>query len=356
MDDKDLFNKCNIFNYESCRGFYLQQINNNSKCATVKDKFEFTKNFSKEKYNQYNDICNSLNNKYENECKKSFSKYEKCFNKDLNQLSNKPYSSEFIQGCSDFKSEECNNFYKNIDEIINENPFCSLLKEINSIDYVYNKMFNKYYFGFKYDIETYTKICENVSSSKNYKNELCENELKKYNKCQIDISTDMNDEDIINNCEIFKENFCVEFYQKLIANDSPCSVIENKYEFIKSFNQEKYNQFDNTCNSVENKYSSKCEKDLYIYNKCFKTDIKEMYDKDPNSDELKQGCFDLKTKECIKFFNKNRKSILKEIPSCFTFSEYYSPEYVLVELIYRYYFKNIHYHNDYMEICSNINI
>eukprot|EP00833_Pecoramyces_ruminatium_P002335 jgi/Orpsp1_1/1176367/evm.model.c7180000057331.1 len=352
MNENDLINNCKNFNSYKCDRFYRNLVE--SKCSEVKDQFEFTKNFTEEKYYEFTDICNSLDDKKELECKNSFIEYEKCFNKDLNELSSMPYSSEFIQGCIDFKSEECNYFYDNIEELINENPSCTYIKEMRFDEYVYYAIFGKDYDEVQ-EIQTeYLKICENVSSNNN-KTELCEKELKHYNICQIDISSNMKDEEIAEKCEILDQNICKEFYNNLIENNSACSITENQSEFLNSFNQEKYDQYKSICESLDQKYGDECKNEFSIYNKCFEIDSDKMINREFSSEEINQICLNLKSDECIRFYS-SRKTLLKEIPSCYFFSELFSPNHALDYIVYREHFDSIHYHDTYMEMCDELDI
>eukprot|EP00833_Pecoramyces_ruminatium_P006339 jgi/Orpsp1_1/1180371/evm.model.c7180000073120.1 len=266
-----------------------------------------------------------------------------------------PYSNKFIQGCIDFKSE-CSYFYDNIDKLINENHSCSIINEINNeSEYAYNLIIDKD----KYDIQKiemkYTKYCEKINSSENYKTELCEGEQRFYKLCQIDINAEMNDEEIINKCLMIDENMCKEFYGNLIENNTSCSVIENQSEFIKNFNQEKYDQYISICESVNEKYASECRKEFNIYNKCLEIDSDKMLNGEYDPEEMKQICIDLNSKECNEFYNNsNRASLLKEIPSCYAYSELYSPHHVLDYLVYREHFDSLQFNDNYMQLCNEL--
>eukprot|EP00833_Pecoramyces_ruminatium_P009191 jgi/Orpsp1_1/1183223/evm.model.c7180000084314.1 len=82
--------------------------------------------------------------------------------------------------------------------------------------------------------------------------EKCEEELETHKECQIEISTDMNEEEIRYKCEIFESNTCMPFYRNLIS--SRCPSIESQNKFLKNFNEEKYNQYNNICDSLDEKF------------------------------------------------------------------------------------------------------
>eukprot|EP00833_Pecoramyces_ruminatium_P010282 jgi/Orpsp1_1/1184314/evm.model.c7180000089047.1 len=346
MNENEIMNRCK--NFINCRSFYIDLIYDSSKCSPVKDQFEFTKNFNEEKFYQYNNICNSIADQQEIECKNSFSKYEICFKNDLNELSSAPYSNKFIQGCVDFKSE-CSYIYDNIDKLINENPSCSFVNEIKYDDNIYYLMFKKDIHNIQEMQIKYANLCEKVNFSENYKKEVCESELRFRKLCQIDISFDMDDEEIINKCLTIDKNMCKEFYTNLVEYKLACTEIENQSEFIKNFNQEKYDQYISICESVNEKYATECRKEFNIYNKCFELDNNKIIHEEIDPEEMKQICIDLNSKECKAFYN-NRNNLLKEIPSCYVYSELYSPQYVLNYLVYREYSDSIQYYDSYMKM------
>ncbi|ORX76905.1 subtilisin-like protein, partial [Anaeromyces robustus] len=103
----------------------------------------------------------------------------------------------------------------------------------------------------------------------------CEKELKEYEECLIDISSDMNKEDLMNKCLIIKSDRCDTFYKHQFTNQSVCSIAKYNYDnnnnnnnnnnsyntsfdFIKNYNQEKYKKYINLCDENLDNYKEEC--------------------------------------------------------------------------------------------------
>eukprot|EP00833_Pecoramyces_ruminatium_P016918 jgi/Orpsp1_1/1190950/evm.model.d7180000082386.1 len=119
-------------------------------------------------------------------CIYELDKYDKCLID--NDARFRETTLDYLLGeCNNINFNECFNFFNNITEILNEYPSCSSYKELNAIEDIRDNL--KIYL-----YEYYVNILNNIYCRDAYK---CEQELKEYEECKIDVTMDMEEKEIL---------------------------------------------------------------------------------------------------------------------------------------------------------------
>eukprot|EP00833_Pecoramyces_ruminatium_P006383 jgi/Orpsp1_1/1180415/evm.model.c7180000073349.1 len=176
----------------------------------------------------------------------------------------------------------------------------------------------------------------------------CKKELKEYEECQVEISSEMDENDLMQSCKSFKSSKCEEFYKNQYTEKSVCSVAKKNnnvtFGFIDDFNRNKYHQFVDICDESMNKKKEECSNALDKYKNCF---IENFDDLNISSlDQLLDICHNYDNNECVKFY-ENVSEILSDIPSCSIIKDTYSMDYFKYNIIYteNYLYKNERFNN-----------
>eukprot|EP00833_Pecoramyces_ruminatium_P000752 jgi/Orpsp1_1/1174784/evm.model.c7180000051413.1 len=227
ISPKDDINACNDFRSQSCKYFYKHIYADQSVCALVKKdesyknipSLAFIYNFTKEKYNDYNDICNDSLKYQESKCKNSF---DQCNIKGIENKYSKTFD-EIKDMHRRLKENNCYDFYDDYDKLnekIDESPSCQYVEKNKSYRYLLNDVLQMHkYNNFLHDYILYVlntsdiyKICnvDNVSDDKieeTCNDDRChifyKNNFKEFGKNELNEE----DHDLLNRLQASKEAY-----------------------------------------------------------------------------------------------------------------------------------------------------
>eukprot|EP00833_Pecoramyces_ruminatium_P005639 jgi/Orpsp1_1/1179671/evm.model.c7180000070278.1 len=222
MEKEEILKRCNIINSDKCKEIINNKNNEESSCNVKFETFKLDYG-----YGYYTlKLCDKTKEDYENECYNNFNNYKKCFNNDLNDLyRDESNSDKLLLECSNFNSYECSKFYEDPIKIINDISSCSSL--INNNYYDYDGILENILKLELSTLQNYNNTFNNICSSLDIKEiniKLCEDKLITYKNCQINISDDMNDNELLKIHKIITDNSCENFYRNLYTNKSKCST------------------------------------------------------------------------------------------------------------------------------------
>ncbi|ORX64925.1 hypothetical protein BCR32DRAFT_286767 [Anaeromyces robustus] len=289
FDDEVKFNKiCQNLNSEKCQEFYKNGIKNLSICHAYKYFDNFIPEDSKELekiYEYSKSKCPNISSKVEKKCQEFIANSDEC----LNEISSEDGDSRIIKECTIFKSQKCREFYETgISCFSNEEK-----DDIVEIKYNNNRVC-------KSDSSFSHETIYNIFS-------YCENEIQseKNQECLLTYNSNMSDDELLQNCKIYKSEKCQEFYE-FVQNDFVCFFSKSNYYFD---DDQRLGTLDNNiniykklCNAKQEEIFKLCEDNFYTdeYFKCYIDDVSNLSD-----DELKDFCFGFKKDMCQSFYNEN---------------------------------------------------
>ncbi|ORX79667.1 hypothetical protein BCR32DRAFT_328040 [Anaeromyces robustus] len=148
----------------------------------------------------------------------------------------------------------------------------------------------------------------------------CEKEIEKNKECQVELSKELNDEDLLN-CITIKNTKCSKFYESLNHPHKDnqyeyniCGIARNfkDFGFINTMDIPKYNKYLDICyEEIYYKYQDECQKELSNHRKCLiddnilsiiNLDIKDIKDLGDNLiDGFQKICINFKSDFCVDF-------------------------------------------------------
>jgi len=279
-----------------CKSFYDSLISNQSVCSLAKQykSFENIDSFDENEYERFDKMCQY---QIDYACRIKFSLYEDC------NVENFIGDSElYTKACVDFKSVKCQDFYQQ--DIENVISLChyELSEYANDIPDS-NKL--------KLHYEKSNELCKNIL---NNPVESCENEMKKYEKCQYDISSIVNDNDLLlEKCANFSSRECLDFFSVYELMLPICSYakpffnydLDKKLSDIMDSNSRICNELRSN-DQMKKSATEACETELKEYDEClFK------YSSELTNDELSQKCSVYNSEKCQSFYHRS-----EDFPIC----------------------------------------
>eukprot|EP00833_Pecoramyces_ruminatium_P000711 jgi/Orpsp1_1/1174743/evm.model.c7180000051232.1 len=265
---------CPSFNLPYCQDFYKVLYAEQSPCSIAKKdesnksraSLEFIYNFTKEKYNEWNDLCTEDLQYHEDRYKNMFGE---CTIKNIQNKYNTEYST-ILNHHERLRYNKCYEVYYNSDRLakmIKNNHSCSYLKEKKSMDYVLNNVIQ-------------------VEKYKNFLHDYIEKVYKKYEPCIVDES--MSESELKTTCGDIN---CPYLYRKdIFKKYIPTNykyLDEEDIKLVKKIGNNKENYVD-TCR----KYLKKVNVEGEDYYPCiFKEDVNFSSTQNKWSYENNEWCY-----------------------------------------------------------------
>jgi len=332
--DENILNSCKIFNTEKCQEFYQSQISYKSACSFINNKksFKFIDHFSLEMYNDYQNNCDNILNYHNDECNKSLPNDYYCL---LNKYFKESSDSFIEEECLKFKSEKCINNKSNLNEIFKNNLSCSLFEKYGEIeDYT---DFGMVVFT-RNNYEEINDYCDKLLINSTDK---CDEILEEYEEC-VDFSFEHNKNDyneFVNTCGTVNGK-CKSFFENGLSETIPICYNAKKskqYDLLDKLEktQKVYHNYckENISEEFIEKLIADCNKEIENED-CF--NIKGL-----TEDDYNKSCEIVKSNKCEKY-----KSTIDNIPFCNLAISYDSQleiDLPIKELTY----------NEHVEFCEN---
>ena len=284
---------------DKCKSFYDSLITNQSVCSLAKQykSFENINSFDEKEYERYNEMCQY---KIDYACRIKLMLYEDC---NVENFIND--QSLYTKACVDFKSDKCQDFYQQ--DIENVISLChSVFSESENFENDIpdsNKL--------KLQYEKSNELCKDVLSNPI---ESCENEMEKYEKCQYDISSIVNDNNLLlEKCAIFNSRECIDFFSVYELMLPICSYAKPFFNYdLDQKLSDIMNSNSIICNGLiindqmKKSATEACENELKKYDEClFK------YSLELTNDELSQKCSVYNSEKCQSFYHRT-----EDFPIC----------------------------------------